>query len=82
MLGLQLFIPRQLVTVLEHLDIMAEVDVGQVLDNHVESFAAEELDHLLLVVLVIVVEHVMGSTTEFNSVFKNRIRQFIKVALP
>ena len=38
---------------------MAEVDVGQVLDDDVESLAPDVLDHLLLVVLMVVVEHVV-----------------------
>ena len=38
---------------------MAEVDVGEVLDDDVEALAADVLDHLLLVVLVVVVEDVV-----------------------
>ena len=38
---------------------MAEVDVGEVLDDDVEAVAADVLDHLLLVVLVVVVEDVV-----------------------
>ncbi len=62
-------------TILEHLDVMAEVDVGQVLDDHVESFAAKEFDHLLLIVLVIVIEHMMGSTTKImHSIRRNLLK--------
>ena len=46
-------------TFFEHLDVVAEVDVGEVLDDDVESLAADVLDHLLLVVLVVVVEDVV-----------------------
>ena len=38
---------------------MAEINVGEVLDDDVESLAADVLDHLLLVVLVVVVEDVV-----------------------
>ena len=46
-------------TFFEHLDVVAEIDVGEVLDDDVESLAADVLDHLLLVVLVVVVEDVV-----------------------
>ena len=49
-------------TFLQHLEIMSEIDVGQVLDDDVESLAADVLHHLLLVVLVVVVEHVVRAT--------------------
>ena len=40
---------------------MAEIDVRQVLDDDVESLAPDVLDHLLLIVLVVVVEHVVSA---------------------
>ena len=49
----------KVLTFLQHLDIVPEIDVGQVLDDDVESLAADVLDHLLLVVLVVVVEDVV-----------------------
>ena len=48
-----------LLTFLQHLDVVAEIDVCQVLDDDVKSLAPDVLDHLLLIVLVIVVEHVV-----------------------
>ena len=53
-------------TFFEHLNVMAQVDVGQVLDDDVEAGAADGLQHLLLVPLVVVVEHVMGSAFSHN----------------
>ena len=46
-------------TFLQHLDVVAEINVCQVLDDDVKSLAPDVLDHLLLIVLVIVVEHVV-----------------------
>ncbi len=43
---------------LQHLEVVTQVDVGEVLDDDVEA-GAEVLDHLLLVGLVVVVEDVV-----------------------
>ena len=48
-------------TLLQHLDVVPEVDVGEVLDDDVEA-GAEMLHHLLVVVLVVVIEHVVRPT--------------------
>lgn len=45
----------------EHLEIVAKVDVGQMFDYDIEA-GPKVLHHLLLVVLVVVVEDVVGST--------------------
>ncbi len=43
---------------LQHLEVVTQVDVGEVFDDDVEA-GAEVLDHLLLVGLVVVVEDVV-----------------------
>jgi hypothetical protein len=44
-------------TLLDHLDVVRQVDVGQVLDDDVEALVASEVHQLLLVRFVVVVEH-------------------------
>ena len=48
---------------LQHLQVVSEVDVGQVLDDDVEA-GAEVLHHLLLVTLMVVVEDVVRAALE------------------
>ena len=48
-------------SLLEHLDVVAQVNVCQVLDDDVEAGAADSLQHLFLVPLVVVVEDVVST---------------------
>jgi hypothetical protein len=53
-------------TLLNHLDVMRQIDIGQVFDDDVESFVSGKVHQLLLVRFVVVVENLMSSAFQHN----------------